>query len=38
MEQKLEKNFSVFKIIAFEYGTAVSHNPKQHTLYGQPMC
>ena len=27
MEQKIEKKFFVFKIIAFEMGAANSHNP-----------
>ena len=37
MEQKVEKTFFVFKIIAFELGTANSHNPQQDTCHRQPM-
>ena len=34
MEQKLQKKFSVFKIIAFESGTANPENPKGIVLIG----
>ena len=33
MEQKIEKKFFVFKIIAFEMGAANSHNPEQDTSH-----
>ena len=36
-EHKIEKKFFVFKIIAFEEGTATSHNPRQDTSHGQSM-
>ena len=38
MELKTEKMFFVFKIIAFEQGTANSHNPEQDTCNWQSMC
>ena len=38
MEQKIEKKFFVFTIIAFESGAANSHNPEQDTCYRQSMC
>ena len=31
MEQKIEKIFFVFQIIAFELGVANSHNPEEDT-------
>ena len=38
MEQKIEKKFFVFNIMAFEYGTENSHNLQQDTCHRQPMC
>ena len=38
MEQEMEKNFSVFKIIAFEEGTANPQNPKRDSSHRQSMC
>ena len=38
MEQKTKKKVLVFKIIAFEYGTASSRNPGQDTSNRLPMC
>ena len=38
MEQNMEKMFFVFKIFAFEQGTAYSHNSEQDTCHGQSMC
>ena len=38
MEQKIEKNFSVFKIIAFGEGTANSQNPQGDNSHRQSMC
>ena len=38
MAQKIEKRFSVFKIIAFKLGAANSHNPEQDFCHGQSMC
>ena len=37
-EQKIQKRLFVFKIIAFEMGTANSHNPEQDTCHRQSMC
>ena len=33
IDQKIEKNFAVFKIIAFESGAANCHSPEQDTYY-----
>ena len=38
MEQKIEKKFFVFKIIAFELGVANSCNLKQDTWHFHSMC
>ena len=38
MEQKTDKIFVVFKIIAFEYWTRNSHNPEEDTCNGKSMC
>ena len=38
MEQKTKKIFLVFKVIAFEQGTANIHNPEQDTCNRQTMC
>ena len=38
MKQKTEKKFFVFKIIAFEQGTANSHNPETDTCHQQSNC
>ena len=38
MEQKMEKDFFIFKIIAFEQGTTNFHNLEQGTCYRQSMC
>ena len=38
MEQKTEKNFSFFKIIAFEQGTTNPQNPQRDTFHRQSMC
>ena len=38
MESKTKKMFLVFKIIAFEQGTANSHKPEQDTCNWQTMC
>ena len=38
IEQKIEKKFSIFKIIAFELGATNSHNPQQDTCHQQSMC
>ena len=38
MEQKIEKKFSVFQIIAFELTVGYSRNLEQDTWYGQSMC
>ena len=38
MEQKNEKKFSVLKIVAFESGTANSHNPEQDNCHWQSIC
>ena len=38
MENKTEKIFFVFKIIAFEKWTANSHSPEQDTYNRQSMC
>ena len=35
MEQKIQKKFSVFKIIAFQLGAANSQNPEQDTCHQQ---
>ena len=37
-KQKIEKNFFVFKIIVFEEGVAISHNPEQDICHPQSMC
>ena len=36
MEYNTEKMFLFFKLIAFEQGTANSHNPEQDTCNRQP--
>ena len=38
MEQKIEKIFSVFYILAFELGVANYRNIEQDTCHRQPMC
>ena len=38
MEQKIEKKFFVFEIIAFELGAAYSHNLEQVTCHRQSIC
>ena len=38
MQQKNQKNFLVFKIIAFELGTKNIQNPEDHTGNWQSMC
>ena len=38
IEQKNLKKLLVFKIIAFESGTANSHNPEQDICHWQSMC
>ena len=38
MEQKIEENFFVFQIIAFEFGVASSCYIEQETCHRQPMC
>ena len=38
MESKTKKIFLVFKIIAFEQGTANIHNPEQDTWNRQTIC
>ena len=38
MEQKSLKKIFVFKIIAFEYKIATSHNPEQDTCHRQSIC
>ena len=38
MEQKIQKMFSIFQIIAFELGVANSHNLKQDICQRQSMC
>ena len=38
MEQKLEKKFFVFQIIAFELGVANSRNLEQDICHRQSMC
>ena len=38
MEQKIEKKFFVFQIIAFELGVTNSHNLEQDTCRRQSMC
>ena len=38
MEQKGEKKFFVFQIIAFELGVANSLNLQQDTYHRQSMC
>ena len=38
MKQKNQKRFGVLKIIAFESGTANSHNPEQDICHWQSMC
>ena len=38
MEQKIDKNFFVFKIIAFELGVANSRNLEEDTCNRQSMC
>ena len=38
MEQKNEKKLLLLKIIAFESGTANSHNPEQDICHWQSMC
>ena len=37
-EQKIEKQFFVFQIIAFELGVANSHNVEQETCHQESMC
>ena len=37
MEQKIEKNYFVCQIIAFELGVANSHNTEQDTCRRQSM-
>ena len=37
MEQKNEKKLSVLKIVAFESGTANSHNPEQDNCHWQSI-
>ena len=38
MQQKNQKKFLVFKIIAFELGTKNIQNPEDHTGNWQSMC
>ena len=38
MEQKMERNFLVFKIIAFKQGMANYHNPEQDICHQQSTC
>ena len=38
MEQKMQKKFIVFQIIAFELGVADSHNLEQDTCHREAMC
>ena len=38
MEQKIQKKFFVFQIIAFELGVANSHNLEQDTCHRQSIC
>ena len=38
MQQKIEKKFFVFQILASELGVANSHNIEQDTCHGHPMC
>ena len=38
MEQKIEKRFCVFKIIAFESEAANSHNPEENICHCQSVC
>ena len=38
MEQKNQKKFLVFKIIAFEPGSTNTHNPQQDTCHWQSIC
>ena len=38
MEQEIQKNFSVFYIIAFESGVTNSHNLEQDACHRQSMC
>ena len=37
-EQKIDKKFFVFKIIAFEEGTGNSHNPEHDICNQQSVC
>ena len=37
MEQKIEEKILVFKIIAFEFGAANSHNPEEDTFHWKSM-
>ena len=38
MEQKIQKKFFLFQIVAFELGVANSRNIEQDTCHRQPMC
>ena len=38
MEQKIEKKFFVFQVIAFQLGVANSRNIEQDTYHQQPIC
>ena len=38
MEEKNQKKFFVFKVIAFESVETDSHNPKEDTCHWQSMC
>ena len=38
MEQKIQKNFFVFQIIAFQLGVGNSDNFEQNTSHRQSMC
>ena len=38
MEQKIEKKFFVFQVIAFQLGVANSRNIEQDTCHQQPIC
>ena len=38
MDQKIQKKFFVFKIIASEWGPANSRNPEQDTCHWKSMC
>ena len=38
MEQKIEKNFLVSQINAFDLGVAISHNLERDTCPRQSMC